>query len=144
MNNKKGRTSPVNSLRVLQRRLPESADFLKHSSWALFCNFPCSEFLFKLMWCKLSMNFFPKIDQKYLCDDSLFLYLLILLALLVVMNYAMIPFFFFGLCRDTSSISNPRSCTSEVRNWLKCCKGKLPSSGYVQLIEILWKIIIGT
>lgn len=53
----------------------------------IFCNFSYSELLFVVKWYNLSMNFFPKISQKYLCDDSLILYLLILLALLVVMDY---------------------------------------------------------
>lgn len=38
-------------------------------------------------------------EQKYLCDAALFPYLLILLALLIVMDYTMIPF--FSLCGDS-------------------------------------------
>lgn len=101
MNTKKGKMSSVNSLRALKGRLLEPAGFFKYLSQMLFCNFPYYEFLFILIWYRLSMSFFPNTEQKYLWDATPFLYLLIFLALLVVLVYTMILFF---LCAGTKVI----------------------------------------
>lgn len=74
MNTKKWEISSVNSSRALKGRLPESVDFLKYSSWMLFCNFQYYEFLFILIWYKLSVSFFPNRTEMYVMPFSLYIY----------------------------------------------------------------------